>query len=135
MPGHTVSLILTMAIIVCPLQCGSGWCDVAGCCMDRPTAAPCQAECCRPPAVPEDDQNVPGPIPKKSSCQGVCGGAVCVKPCELDVPQVTSVLPAIATQESSSRWADHRWFDRLEHLHCGSNHGRTLRILHVSYLC
>ena len=144
--ARTVALVQIAAIIACPLWCANGLCDAGPCCSAKQSSQPpCSIHgtancCCRKPSPDSSDRRdsqVPGRCPENSLCQGVCGGAVIEKPCELDSFEDSFFLPFVDAEASvSSRLVHSRSYD-VEHTHClsGGNHGRSLRALYMSFLC
>ncbi len=130
------------ALIACPTWCGSGLCRVAQCCSAQPLAA-CPdtdaASCCNkkcPTDGETGNERPSGDAPCKSSCQGVCGGAIFVKPFELNDPIDSSFLPLFVAGASIADELTEYPAEHDDHLsHCRANHGRFLRTLHNSLLC
>ena len=141
--ARTVSIVLTAALIACPMWCGNGLCHAGQCCAnERTTHQPCPdqgtARCCNScdNGSPDGSSDCPGDAPAKSSCQGVCGGAVFGKPCELNDGMDPSPMSHIAIETPvACQLAERRSYDGEHGLHCGGNHGRFLRTLHMSFLC
>jgi hypothetical protein len=142
--SRTVSLVLIAAIAACPMWCGAGLCH-GQCCSqgssEASTASPLNEtqNCChREESGSEHGNNQQGPRnSSQTSCQGICGGAVLEKTVEVDdspdglILALADAYAAVATRivERSHR--------RFEQTCCGSgsNHGRFLRTLHMSFLC
>ena len=140
--SRAVSLTLMAAIIACPMWCGSGSCHAGQCCSAEQTSdRACSVHgtdcCCCEESLPDSDRHCPCESPRESSCQGVCGGAVFEKPRELNdvfdtfvTPLTDSESPVVARLiECNTQGVEHRWHPR------GDNHGRSLRTLHMSFLC
>jgi hypothetical protein len=139
--ARTVPLVLITALIACPMWCGNGVCHADQCCSEQQSshqACPVHetASCCCDKGSTDSNDDCPSDAPCSSSCQGVCGGAVFEKPIELNDGMDSSFLPLLAVEMSvASQMAnchDH-YGDYL--LHCGGNHGRSLRTRHMSFLC
>ena len=139
--ARTVSVVLIAAIIACPMWCGNGVCHATECCLaEQPSCEACPvhgtARCCDQPS-PENNRHCPSESPGTSSCQGVCGGAVFTKPNKLnDVadsffgPLMDIDSPVVARLvECNFHGIEHDWHNG------GGNHGRSLRTLHMSFLC
>ena len=140
MLARTVSLALITAIIACPLWCGNGLCHAGQCCSAEQSfrlSSPVHrtARCCDK-SSPNSNDNCPYDTPCKSSCQGICGGAIFENPCKLDDGTDTAFLSLIAVDMPvACQLAECRIYDG-NHLLCWSgNHGRFLRTLHMSFLC
>lgn len=143
MIARTVSVILIVALIACPLWCGNGQLHAAQCCSVQQslnhdcTVHGTDADCCKDSCSGDGDRG-PSRCPIQSSCQGVCGGAVIEKPVEVDNAADPFYLPRIDTDTqfvthvlecSTTHRAEH-------HCHCrgSSNYGRSLRSLQMSFL-
>jgi hypothetical protein len=141
MYAQAISIVMTAAIIACPMWCGSGLCHDEGCCaagklVEQTIPAHDSARCCGGKGLPGDNSNCPPDTPCELSCQGVCGGAVLEKPCELTGEFESSVLPLVANETPvACQTAQGRTRDRDRFLQHGGNHGRLLRTLHMSFLC
>lgn len=148
MLARIVSLVLIAAVVACPLTCGNGLCHAGQCCSemqasDQVCPAHGTAQCCCGRASSDEDHCPSGDrgpcrCPGKSSCQGVCGGAVFEKQIELDGASDSSFLSLVDTdtllvtrviERRTAHGAEHHWHRR------GGNHGRSLRALHMSFLC
>ena len=145
--ARTVSLVQIAVLIACPMWCGNGLCRADQCCsVEQSTHQPCPVhetacDCCDIDSSGSNN-DCPCDAPCKSSCQGVCGGAVFGKPCELNDPMPTcsakkgSFGPFLAVEiPVACQLAECRTNDGDHFLHCGGNHGRSLRTLHMSFLC
>ena len=145
MASRTLSFILIAAILACPMACGTG---IVLCCAveaSAPHSCPvhageCQCEselahagqCGHDQPCPCPHHNFPSddPCEHGKPCQGICGGAVLEKPF---VPLFDlAFLPLV----------DLRWLQDQNHsehlclsLHADHFSGRTLRTLHMSFLC
>ena len=139
---RTVSALLIAAIVSCPLFCRNGLCQ--GCCSAKQSIqSTCPIygtahRCCKTTSHDTGDHG-PSRCPNTSSCQGVCGGAVFEKPCKIDDDLESSFfLPLLSVTEVvvGSRLTQCRFYD-VEHHHCtgSGNYGRSLRTLHMSFLC
>ena len=141
MYARTVSIALIAAIIACPMRCGNGLCHAGECCPEEqssqqscPTHGTEQCCCDKGSSGSKDDG--PCDLPCESSCQGVCGGAIFEKPLELNDELDSFLLPHIAGETPvACQLAESRYHDGDHLLHCGGNHGRSLRTLHMSFLC
>ncbi|MBM82619.1 MAG: hypothetical protein CMJ78_18810 [Planctomycetaceae bacterium] len=133
-----VSLLLMTALIVCPVWCGDGFCIAGQCCVDAKhevpssTVAPCCADC--------DEEHGDLPCPSDSggvSCQGICGGAIVQKPVVLDHRSEDCFQPLIVDEAFSTARLTDCLNERTEQHCCGSgpNQGRSMRTLHMSFLC
>ena len=142
-----VSLVMIFAVIACPMCCGNRACHADQCCatdlclLGKQASPTCPIhrtiEGCFNETAQDHNGRDHRPCPEKSSCQGICGGAVFEKPCELtnleayffspwvdDNGSIVSLLAHFRT--SSAR--DHHGSD-------ATNHGRFVRTLHSSFLC
>ena len=145
--NRLISLVLIAAVIACPMWCGNGVCPAHQCCaaqecsLDEQSLASCPqhgtVDCCRENSSEEHDEDAPCRCPDTSTCQGVCGGAVFEKSCELDGPDIPFFLPMIENDGSIVSLLAHFRTVGAEHHHCLSarNHGRFVRTLHSSFLC
>lgn len=143
--GSPASLLLIAAIIACPMWCGSGCCQTEGCCaFDEVQAERCPEEaaeaCCCDSSVSQQSRtdqkrHLPVECPRQFLCQGICGGAVLEKPCELvefstvtllAVPRCGMPMPQDLPASCASRAKDD--------IHGGSNVGRFMRTIHMSLL-
>ena len=136
-----VSLLLIAAVIACPMWCDNGVC---GCCaadecgMEEATnLCPVNesATCCCDESHEKEDRDVP--FHDVSNCQGVCGGAVFEKPCQLDDADASVFLPLLDTDESIGILFARIREVGVEHHYCSTsrNHGRFMRTLNSSFLC
>jgi len=141
MYAHVVSIVMTAAIIACPMWCGNGLCHDGECCAERePAAQSCPvhktAHCCCAEGPSDSNDDCPPSVPCESSCQGVCGGAVFEKPCELTGGfDPSALLPFTNETAVACQTAECRTHDGDQFLHSGGNYGRLLRTLHMSFLC
>jgi|SaaInlStandDraft_2_1057019.scaffolds.fasta_scaffold64513_1 hypothetical protein len=141
MYAKAISIVMTAAIIACPIWCGNGLChDEEGCAAGESAEHCCpthdSAPCCGGKSLPDENSNCPPTAPCELSCQGVCGGAVFEKPCELTGEMESSVLPLIADKTPvTCQTAERQTRDHDGFLRRGGNHGRALRTLHMSFLC
>ena len=138
-----VSLLLIAAVIACPMWCDSGVCQ---CCApvgwsaegDSPKSCSLnEAACCCERSEQDKERDVPRPCPDTSNCQGVCGGAVIEKPCELDEADASFLPLLMITDESIVSLQLQIRAVAVEH-HCcpgTKNYGRFVRTLHSSFLC
>ena len=138
--ARIVSLTLIVAVIACPLSCGLGLCQGGACCLAVvPSSDHCPkcavSGCCEQSSR---DDNEPFQSPCESSCQGICGGAVFEKPCELDDrgKALFSFLPKsrvlISLQQATCQSAGDTatvWSGDA------GNYGRFVRTLHGSLIC
>ncbi len=137
---RTASTVLIATIIACPLLCRNGLCQ--GCCAaEQSSQLICPvhgtAHCCCPTTSHDGDGQRPcddGPC--KSSCQGVCGGAVIEKSNDFPVAADAWFLPLSDTSPclasllaARQSRADECRFD------CSTTPGRSIRTLHMSFLC
>jgi len=139
---RAVSTVLITAIIACPMWCGDAPCQAGRCCsaehFSHQACCPVHStdDCCGKEKPSDPDNGEPSDAPDKSPCQGVCGGAVFAKPCELNVRVSSSfasfvaIESPVAVQSVISRAVGGEPF-----LDRGSSHGRWLRTLHMSFLC
>lgn len=146
MLDRLVSLVLIVAVIGCPLYCGSGVCHADQCCaagecnIEEQTPVSCSAhgaaDCCCENSSEAPDQDPPSRCPDASTCQGVCGGAVLESSSELDEPDLSFFLPIVDDDSIVSTLAHSRSVDPGNN-RCLSakNHGRVVRTLHSSFLC
>ena len=139
---RTVSLVLIAAIIACPLWCGSGLCHAGQCCSVKQSSQQSfpghgAVNCCCTRSSPDGDDQAPSRCPAKSSCQGVCGGAIFEKLGELDSVEDSFFLPLADAEVSVSSWLLQCRSPDVAHHHCqsGGNYGRSLRTLYMSLVC
>lgn len=142
---HVTTLALIFAVFACPLRCGLGQCeDTSGGGAEVASAAPIERFehenagcCCCQPLPTEQKQPAPRHLPRESSCQGICGGAVLERPCEWTGGDQPCVAPVILSDETFTcgHLAVTREHQGCERLAWDLNHGRLLRILHQSFLC
>ena len=146
---RTVSLIVIGAIFACPLWCGKGLCHTGSCCLEnwrfscqQPRDAVCAVhgatKCCCQESSQEQNHQGPCPCHGKSSCQGVCGGAVFENSVELDDVGNSSFLHSIDLDiPLVTRLIERRIAMCATHQGkcCGGNFGRSLRTVHMSFLC
>ena len=141
MYAHSISIVMTAAIIACPLWCSNGLCHDEECCaagklVEQTCPTHDSARCCGDKDSPGENSDCPPDAPCELSCQGVCGGAVFEKPCELTGELESSLLPLVADETSvACQTAECRTRDGDHFLRSGGNHGRALRTLHMSFLC
>ncbi len=147
--ARIVSLVLIAAVIACPLSCGTGACHASSCCADHGymSAEPCsQAVCpehattdgnCCAESSPDSNDPVPPPSPSKSSCQGICGGALFEKPSELDCPDASFFLPPLGNDEAVVSHLSVCRTDAFRFPACvkAGNQGRFVRTMHMSLNC
>ena len=135
-----VSLLLTVAVVACPVRCDNGvchYCAVDECGIDKVTDL-CilrdAATCCCADSREEKGRDVPRPV--ESNCQGICGGAVFEKPSEFDCADASVSLPLLDTTESIAIPLTRIREVGVEHYCCSGskNHGRFVRTLHSSLL-
>jgi len=147
--ARIISLVLIAAVIACPLSCGSGVCHADQCCADRGCVSEeqCSQAVCAGHATTDGDccaesshdrgEPIPAPCPAKSSCQGICGGAVIEKPCKLGSPGASFIHlqpgndHTFVFQLSVCRTTA---FEFPECVRAG-NQGRFVRTLHMSLNC
>ena len=142
-----VSLIAIVAVIACPMWCcgdncqGASCCALDECCHEETSPAACHhcgdADCCGGNSSQEHDEETPDRHPSKPSCQGVCGGAVIEEACEMRRPDDSFHLPLIGHDWSGVSVPTHFRNVGTEQPPCigAKNHGRFVRILHMSFLC
>jgi hypothetical protein len=145
MSSRTVSLVLIAAVIACPLWCGNGFCRADQCCSPEKSEASSGClvdgtqDCCRLKDGSddyEDNQQCPCES-SQNSCQGICGGAVLGKTIEVDESSrvlLVRLIDACAAVTTRLVECSHH---RYEQHCCGSdsNYGRSVRTLHMSFLC
>jgi hypothetical protein len=141
MYAQAISIVMTAAIIACPMRCGSGLCHDEECCaagklVEQTCPAHDSGRCCGGKGLPGDSSDCPPDAPCELSCQGVCGGVIFEKPCELTGEIESSVLPLTADETPvACQTAERRTRGGDGFLRNGGNHGRLLRTLHMSFLC
>ena len=140
--ARTVSLILIAAVIACPMWCANGQCHAGQCCAaEQSLHQSCPVHgtacCCCEKDSSDSNDDCPCDAPSESSCQGVCGGAVFEKPCELNDEMDSSFLLFNAAEmlPVACRLAEYLTQNGDHFLDGGGNHGRSLRTLHMSFLC
>lgn len=133
--SRTISCLAILAVIACPLWCSAGLCQGGDCCA---TTLSTPAESCCDRCGSEQEEQAPVPSPQKSSCQGVCGGAIFEKPCQINGLEtvVLRPLPAAIDDVSVDTGAAPRHSEIDKPPRNGpDNVGRTLRALQMSFLC
>lgn len=147
--SRTVSLVLIAAVIACPLWCDDAIGFAGQCCPEgeSDTVMVCGGELVdcrceengdphrRAPHQNDDDHQCPC---ESAGCQGICGGAVFEKSVQLDQLTDALLLPLVdAHAPVNLHLLECSSHHRSEHFCCGSsaNHGRTVRTLHMSFLC
>lgn len=149
--ARSVSLALVAAIVACPIWCHGGLCRVGSCCSAEPSPhQPSSAHsvtccCCKgcselsdgDESLPGGDEPEPFRAPDKSSCQGVCGGAVLEKPVSLHHVSPSFFLPLGEAEALAFGHPTDRHFHGLADPGHGrrGNQGRFMRTLHSSLLC
>ena len=142
-----VSLVLILTVIACPMSCSNGTCQVdqcgahSECSLEEQSCVSCplhgSADGCTENSSQEHDKDVPSRCPDDTSCQGICGGAVFEKSCELNGPDSSIFLLMTAHHRSIASLLTQ--FRRVSagQLHCfaAKNHGRFVRVLQMSFLC
>ena len=145
---RTVSLVLTAAVVLCPMWCGAGWvCHIDQCsstvaygCADQCEDQLCliheAGRCCGGDLPQDDHDRVPCPCPKYS-CQGICGGAVWEKSSELNDLRPECYLPLVDIERSLASLCAQSRIAGFEHGYrdCRSNCGWRVRLLYMSLLC
>ncbi len=147
--ARLVSLVLIAVVIACPLSCGSGVCNDSQCCADHafvsedqcphavcPQSATTGRDCCAESSR-NSGQPVPSPCPAKSSCQGICGGAVLEKPCKLNSPDASFFLPQSGYDNTFVTLLTVCRTNAFEFPECvrAGNQGRFVRTMHMSLNC
>lgn len=138
----TVTAVQILAILVCPLTCVSGHAccgadglmAVAASCSAAVETPACDRCCCQQES--NEEQHAPPAVPsEQNTCQGVCGGAVVEKPCEL--PAETNLLAVCNVVEDVSPFThvELPHHESFVFIHGSVNCGRALRTLHASFLC
>ena len=149
MLSRIFSPVLIAAVIACPLSCGhSSGCAKQACAGDDrelqqkystiAPVPPASAHCgCCGDSSGKDQNPSRNPSPEKSSCQGVCGGAVFEKPCELKIVEVEFVLPLTGADSTFVFLLSVDPADRFDFPDCvrAGNQGRFVRTLHMSLNC
>lgn len=146
--ARIVSLVLVAAVIACPMWCSYGLCSTGQPCasheplsqkqtFDTTSPAQCKCECCEEATLPTNDEQCPHRCPEESSCQGICGGAVFEKTCELEDLEVTFLLPQTDSDGLNASALAHSLVVRSEQQHHlgAKNYGRIMRTLRSSFLC
>lgn len=137
-----VCLLMIFGIIACPMWCASG---VMGCCATTPSLqpeVPCKQQtcCCKEKSSDTGQKKLPNdsPLPPnpQDSCQGVCGGAVVEKSCELSNSlNVVLLLPIPTDDLIPTGHPECRGQNNLPVDSQSGNVGQKLRALHMSFLC
>ncbi|MCP4506607.1 MAG: hypothetical protein GY826_09470 [Fuerstiella sp.] len=149
MLSRIFSPVLIAAVIACPLSCGHSSCCAKQACAgdDRELQQKCSTIAPVPPASAHcgccgdssgKDQNPSrNPGPEKSSCQGVCGGAVFERSCQMDRVDAKSVLSLTGddTPHGSVMCVVCAVGSGCPELFRQGNHGRFLRTLRMSLTC
>lgn len=130
MLNRLVSLLVTVALLACPLLCGAGSPDAP-----KVDAEPAKCCCCHSAETPTTpDEECPEP---DGCCQCICGGAIIehadVGQVDLctgvwSLPPPTSLAPAMGLSKRVLSIADLQPDD-------GMNPGRTKRCLFMTFLC
>lgn len=144
--SRIVSLVLIAAVIACPLWCVDGLGLAAACCGNQAETSSCcsGSSCCesaeshtcdlRPGGGQHPDDQ---PCPCESTdCQGICGGAVLGKSIELDDVDAGFLTAFVDVYAPASAYlsADPLNVEQT-HFRSDANHGRSVRTLHMSFLC
>lgn len=140
MSNRLVSVALIVALVSCPLWCGSGQCHGSECGTANETCPSagdsCDeagADCCHIPPANDAGEGCPC---DKTSCQCLCGGAVVQKFAELDGPAIIAWLPMTLADIPGSALQQARQTEPTESPHRSSgNPGRCVRTLLSSFLC
>ena len=141
-----VSLVQIVAVVACPMGCGEVVCcggqgSITYECSSEtePALCPVQgiAECCRGDSTQDQHRETPSGCPDRTSCQCVCGGAVFEKPRELDGIDASCFLTLMDGDGTMMSLLSHFRTTGAEFQGCvgARNHGRSLRTLHMSFLC
>ena len=163
-----ISLVLIVAVLVCPFRCSLGACTSDSCCAalrrgtasDRgdgdesstdgapalPTTSCCSSQgrkqlpdfsCAGPERRPRQNGNTPHRQPAGSACQGICGGAVFEKPCELNSAPFSCFSPLLGHDCALASMSSQLRSVAASHHPDGAfaNYGRVVRLLHASLLC
>lgn len=146
MLDRIVSIVLIAAILACPAKCGKGLSHHSSCCPEQESSQLQSANpetdcCCCKNESPEGKIDQPPapfgePPPCELSCQGVCGGAIIENRCGVDAHiNFCQLLPDAPELVAVSQLTDFCTHLGDHFLHGGGNHGRSLRTLHLSFLC
>jgi hypothetical protein len=137
--ARVVTFTIVASVIACPLSCGLGWCHGGACCAVSEQATPHCPNCAKAPRRDQSstDQDRPLPMSDQSTCQGICGGAVFEKPCQLAQLDDSFFVPLVNTRDSASiEQAKVRPRETASVcLGASDNYGRIVRTLHESLLC
>ena len=141
-----LSLILIAAILACPFACG--WGIVPCCGWEKSASVRCPVhggkchcdldevanndECEGEKNCPHQDFPEDAPCDHDHPCQGVCGGAVFEKPFDpqFDGGVALILLVVLDWSDQHRPIESNRLFNQSDPVS-----GRTLRTLHMSYLC
>jgi len=142
---RAISLLLTAAVVACPVCCAGGFCHAGQCRGTEQSPRESQRPCCRhgdsagcrgERSSRDQNEPAPGKCPEGTTCQGVCGGAVFEKPCVLDDVTASFFLPLSDADISVACQVAHGdAFGVDDHTLAGDSYGRFLRTLHMSLLC
>lgn len=142
-----VSLVMIFAVIACPMCCGNRACHAGQCCaadlcrLGKQASPTCPIhrtiEGCFNETAQDHDGRDPRRCPEKSSCQGICGGAVFEKPCELANFEAYFFSLCVDDNDSIVSLSAHFRTSgtRQHHGSDATNYGRFVRTLHSSFLC
>ena len=133
---HTVSIMLIVAIIACPLGCSNGFCQGHGNHFLSNSVEACivdEFDCCA--QSPSHERRSPSNRPCKTLCPGICGGAVLERP--IDLSEGLDTFSNLETIDHPT--ARHREHSNIQRAHQpifpgDRNVGRSLRTLHESLL-
>ena len=139
--ARLVSIFLIAAVIACPLWCEKGRCSGGRCSSveqssHQPSLVCGTAHFCCAEDLSNNGHSCPCNAPTKSPCQGVCGGAVFKTSCELnDGAEPFARLLLVVKIPAPCQVRECGTHDGFHLLYCSGNQGRSLRTLHMSFVC
>ena len=143
MSHRIVSIVLILAVTLCPLWCGMGVCcadldrSLADCVPELGSVATAHGDCCCGNGAPHGESPRSNDHrPEHQRCQGICGGAVVEKSQAIRASCPGPELFArVATDRSPCRAADADVGSYAASLRSSSIYGRSLRAQQMSWLC
>ncbi len=132
------AIILMFAVLACPMGCGVGVCHDADCRLNESREVKCCEHCPQKiggdSELPDENDDLPDRCPNQSTCQGICGGAVLEKTCELNEHSRIFEF-AVESVNTVENLSGERLAHQVGNQSFRGNHGRFLRTLHDSLIC
>ena len=132
-----ISILVIAAVVACPLYCMVAPChaDSHGLSGTSYSANPARTGGCCGVAPIAPDQNGPAQPSDAESCQGICSGAVMERPIGIGSVDFSVLLTPLETPTFNEAPTAIFVPFSLAYPPSGDNYGRTVRILHASFLC